>query len=122
MKFTVERALALLCVCGLLAGCIPLVGGPCSYERHAGIAEVIGIKDGHYLLMFISPPQLETESHSRFFPRSGLNGEVFEVRTSYAEVAGAVVGSRFQAEALVMTEGSCVPINYKIGAPLQHTR
>ncbi len=104
-----------------LAGCNPPVGGPCSYERHAGIAEVISIQGDKYQLRFTLATEPGVDSHASF-PLSRLNGDVFDVRTSYAEVAGAVIGSHFQAEASVITEGSCVPINYKIGASLQNIR
>lgn len=114
------NATALSILCLLLVGCIPPVGGPCSYEQHEGTAEVIGIKDGYYQLKFTWLPKPNVEFHSTgFFPVSRLNGDVFEVRTTHAEVAGAVIGSRFHAEASVMTKGTCVPVDYRIGAPIK---
>jgi hypothetical protein len=112
------HALALSILLVFLTGCDSPVGGPCDYEQHAGIAEVIGIEGDKYQLRFTLSTKPGVESHASF-PLSRLNGDVFDVRTSYSEVADAVVGSRFHAVVSVITEGSCSPTSYKIGAPMK---
>lgn len=109
-------ALSILYV--FFAGCNPPVGGPCSYEKHAGIAEVVGIKENKFQLKFTFPIDTVAESNAKF-PLSRLNGEVFEVSAGYPEMSGALVGSRFHAEVSVITEGSCSPVSYRVGLPVK---
>lgn len=101
----------------LLGGCRPMVGGPCSYEQHAGIAEVISANEDGYHLRFTLLPALGVDSRSKI-PLERLNGDIFEEDKSHPKLAGAVVGSRFYTEASVIIEGSCTPFNFNIGAPV----
>ena len=112
-------AVVLIFVFSLLVGCGELVGGPCSYEQHAGIAEVRSITEGGYRLSFRLLPESGVVSHSQtYIPLEKLNGWEFDASNPQSELAGAVVGSRFYTEVSVMTEGSCTPVNFKIGAPI----
>jgi hypothetical protein len=99
-----------LLVFSLLAACQTIVGGPCHYEQHKGMAEVVGVSGDRYQLRFTLSPEPSVESHSNL-----QNGEAFYVRTSDVALAGAVVGSRYHAIASVITHGSCTPVSYEIG-------
>ena len=108
----------------LLSGCeekgkvfVPPVGGPCSYERLPGMLGVVSIKDGMYHLLF----ELRTLEDGRptartFVPLGQLDGWAIEVPVTDSRFAGAVLGDRFHADASVMTEGSCTPVIFEIGA------
>ena len=100
----------------LLGGCIrPLVGGPCSYEQHPGIAQVISANDNGYQLMFRLLPEPGAGAQTKTaFPLERLNGEIFEEGINHPGLAGASVGSRYYAKASVITSGTCTPVNFII--------
>jgi hypothetical protein len=78
------------------------------------MAEVIGIKGDSYQLGFTLPPESVEESRSDTL-LGRLNGDVFYLRTADISLAGAVVGSRYQVVASVITQGTCTPVIYEIG-------
>ena len=62
----------------LLGGCDTKVGGPCSYEPYAGIAEVISLREGEYHLRFHLLPESVAGTHTKtLVPLERLNGWEF---------------------------------------------
>jgi hypothetical protein len=78
------------------------------------MAVVIGIKGDSYQLRFTLSPESVEESRSNTL-LGRLNGDVFYQRTADVVLAGAVVGSRYQVVASVITQGTCTPVIYEIG-------
>lgn len=102
----------------LLVACGEKVGGPCSFEQHAGIAEVIAVTEAGFQLRFKLLPESGVAPHAQtYIPLEQLNGWEFDASSQYPELAGAVVGARFYTQVSVMTEGTCTPVSFTIGAP-----
>ena len=103
---------ALLLFSACACGGRELVGGPCSYLKQRGVAELVSERDGHYLLRFrlIGGERVDAGLMH-------LDGDEFEAEgEAKIRLAGAAPGTRFAALASVITRGTCTPVIYEIGA------
>lgn len=84
-------------------------------------ATLIAVTEAGYQLLFKLLPEWGVVPHAQtYIPLEQLNGWEFDASNRYPELAGAVVGARFNTEVSVMTEGTCTPVNFTIGAPAGH--
>lgn len=86
-----------------------LVGGPCSYLAHRGVAEVIAAGDKRSRLRFLLDPA-ERDAADALLQR--VDGDEFELENE--SLPAAVTGLRIPAQALVITRGTCTPVIYEM--------
>jgi len=115
-----KRLFIVLLALGLTA-CVGTVGGSCTYARFDGHAEVLDIhqdnidKSQEYTLRFTLSGQAERKAQ----PISDqlikkLNGWKFVKPANHPILSGANVGEHFDAQASIITRGTCTPASFEI--------
>ena len=115
-----KRLLIVFFAIGLTA-CAGTVGGPCTYARFDGQAEVLDIhqnnleKSQEYTLRFTLSGQAERKAGSiSSLLIKKLNGWKFVRPANHPILSGANVGEHFDTQASILTRGACAPASFAI--------